>query len=642
MKTPRAIARIPPAALEALESRRLLAATPVGPEFRVNEHTVGLGVVGGARAVDADADGDFVVVWNDSDAVDGALVMARLYDRSGAPRGGAFRANTPTTRSPWVASPSVAMDDRGDFVVVYGGQDYLYNVHARRFDASGAPLGPEFRVNTTEGSATQGVQWTSVAMDADGDFVVVWWVSNPTLGGGEGVRGQRFDAAGRPQGEEFRVDDVGGPPFWTPHVAMDADGDFVVGWWGSGAWARRYSASGAPLGPGFAVGDSAFATVPVMAADGRSAVVWGGDGGPVLARRYDAPGNPQGDLIEVAPQGSSNLMASMNASGEFAVSWGDSDVYTRSFDAQGRPTGDAFRVVQPPHPYQRAATPALDDEGDLVVAWTTQVLDQNNYPVEDVWARRFDLDPSPTVAARRVFYDDSGFDGNTPGANAADDAAVATDKVALPRGQWGGLANVTSYDKGLNGIMVDVARLPAGAALTADDFSFRTGTSQDRSAWRAGPRPSGVTVRRGAGVNGTDRVTLTWPAYDPRSGAADPAAGNAWLEVTVKADANTGLASPDVFCFGNLVGETGNFAERMSVNAVDLTWVRAAQRSAAPVTSACDFNRDGRVNVVDLGIARSNFGRALQVAGPEPLTAAAPPMPGRRATRKPARLDVLH
>jgi len=56
--------------------------------------------------------------------------------------------------------------------------------------------------------------------------------------------------------------------------------------------------------------------------------------------------------------------------------------------------------------------------------------------------------------------------------------------------------------------MVDVANL--GAAPTADDFVFRAGRGGDPSAWALAATPA-ISVRRGAGTSGTDRVSFTWP-----------------------------------------------------------------------------------------------------------------------------------
>jgi ELWxxDGT repeat protein len=221
--------------------------------------------------------------------------------------------------------------------------------------------------------------------------------------------------------------------------------------------------------------------------------------------------------------------------------------------------------------------------------------------------------PPATVVGRYVFYNGSSFDGITPGADPADDRAIASDKAALLPGQAPSFANVTTYDKGLNGVMIDVADLPEGPALSAVDFTF------------AGPNAGGltsVTVRRGAGVNGSDRVTLIFLEYDRPLAAPGPkAVGNGWLTVTMKANAHTGLSAPDVFSFGNLIGDaTGD----LRVNALDVAAVKRDLNTPTTVTTRTDINRDGRVNALDVALVKRNLGHALAVPLPVAIPLAAP------------------
>ncbi|MEM6784672.1 MAG: hypothetical protein AAF624_13165, partial [Bacteroidota bacterium] len=63
------------------------------------------------------------------------------------------------------------------------------------------PEGSEFQVNTETEDEQQA---PSIAMDADGDFVIAWQ-SLGQDGYGTGVYAQRYDAAGVAQGSEFQV-----------------------------------------------------------------------------------------------------------------------------------------------------------------------------------------------------------------------------------------------------------------------------------------------------------------------------------------------------------------------------------------------------------------------------------------------------
>ena len=65
-------------------------------------------------------------------------------------------------------------------------------------------------------------------------------------------------------------------------------------------------------------------------------------------------------------------------------------------------------------------------------------------------------------------------------------AAIAPDKTALLPGQVATFANYTIYDKGINGVMVDVANLPA-VGVSAADFTFTAGTSSTPGSWAAAP-----------------------------------------------------------------------------------------------------------------------------------------------------------
>ncbi len=222
------------------------------------------------------------------------------------------------------------------------------------------------------------------------------------------------------------------------------------------------------------------------------------------------------------------------------------------------------------------------------------------------------------VVGRHVFYNHSAWDGNDPNSGPMDDAAIATEKSPLMPGQTATSANYTNYSRGINGIIIDIAGLPAANTLTVDDFRFRVGRSNDLSSWQAAPTPQ-LSVRTAAGINGSDRLTLIWP---------DHAIQQEWLEVTVLASSHTALARSDVFFFGNAIGETENTARNTLVTSVDVIAIRDHQRgpfSLAPIDDVFDINRDRLVSSIDVIIARDH-----QVG---PLTALPLISPTMRRTR---------
>ncbi len=224
----------------------------------------------------------------------------------------------------------------------------------------------------------------------------------------------------------------------------------------------------------------------------------------------------------------------------------------------------------------------------------------------------FDVDAAydeiiPGVAGRHVFYNNSSFDGNDPAPDARDDLAIAVDKRALLPGRSATAANYTSYGHGINGLMVDLHGLPAGVSLDANDFRFRVGNNSAPGSWTLLQIEPTITVRRSAGVGDSDRVTITLP---------EGAVRGRWLEVTVLPGARTGLSEPDVFYFGNAVGEAGNSAADAHVTATDVLLARNNPRNfldPAAVDFLYDYNRDGRVTTTDVLLARNNQTNFLDV-----------------------------
>ena len=114
-----------------------------------------------------------------------------------------FRVNTYTTY--YQRRPAVASDASGNFVVVwtsYFQDGSTSGVFGRRYASTGAPLGPEFRVNTY---TTSYQSWLSVASDSSGNFVVVW-ESALQDGSNSGIFGQRYSQIVPVELMDFRVE----------------------------------------------------------------------------------------------------------------------------------------------------------------------------------------------------------------------------------------------------------------------------------------------------------------------------------------------------------------------------------------------------------------------------------------------------
>lgn len=273
-----------------------------------------------------------------------------------------------------------------------------------------------------------------------------------------------------------------------------------------------------------------------------------------------------------------------------------------------------------------SATVGIKDGGDTRVTGNRLLVSYNrgDHPfIATGRAIRIARAPA-SVVGRRLYYNRSAFDGESAYANAQDDAAIARDKFAYGLAPTPGgratFANVSGYSRGINGLMIDIAGLQ-GRTPQAADFEFRTGVT----TLAAAPDPT-ITVRRGAGVAGSDRITLVWP---------DNAIRDTWLRVTVRPTANTGIAAADIFTFGHLAGDTGSGGTvGASVDVVDIARTRgAASPGAVTSSNPFDHNRDGFVNAFDLGVTRANLHTSLPWLGagaktPPPSTFANQPIGG--------------
>lgn len=224
--------------------------------------------------------------------------------------------------------------------------------------------------------------------------------------------------------------------------------------------------------------------------------------------------------------------------------------------------------------------------------------------------------PAPTIVANSIFYNNSAYDGNNGSSNQTDTNSVATDKHALLPGQTATFANYTSYDKGINGIIIDVANLDNLPRF--EDYSFMVGKDGNVANWTVAPVPTYINVYPGRGPGGSTQITIIW---------ADNAIQNEWLQVKLLANDHTNLQSDDVFYYGNAIGESGNSTTDAAVDSADELAARAhgTGLGTAAIDNPWDYNRDKAVNTQDQLIARAHRSGltplkliTVPVAGPVP------------------------
>ena len=122
------------------------------------------------------------------------------------------------------------MDAAGCFIVTWDGDPNLASlddIHARMFDPNGTALGEQFIVNTTLEEAQQNPQ---VAMNSQGEFVIVWDSRIDPNVHERDIFGQRFNNSGEPLGGQFQLNTFLESDQRCPGIAMGRDGRFVTVW----------------------------------------------------------------------------------------------------------------------------------------------------------------------------------------------------------------------------------------------------------------------------------------------------------------------------------------------------------------------------------------------------------------------------
>ena len=203
---------------------------PQGSEFRVNtqfnasEHQA---------SIAGTADGGFVVAWYhdnyNATTTEYADIYFQRYNAAGVAQGIETQANTTGLGTTIQSQPSIAALTGGGFVTVWtdsNSRDGNGNgIFGQRFNADGTANGVSFQVNsffTGDQSDPQVVGLTG------GGHIVVWRSTSQDGGGSYGIYAQRYNAAGAAVGGEFRINtDTAGNEF-EPSVTALSNGGFAV------------------------------------------------------------------------------------------------------------------------------------------------------------------------------------------------------------------------------------------------------------------------------------------------------------------------------------------------------------------------------------------------------------------------------
>lgn len=268
------------------------------------------------------ADGHFVVVWNDVYQVYGpplgenvplysvgtTRILAKRYDLDGnTDKGNILVGTSVLSPSPiygygpgTAARPAV--DPHGGFIVIWqdrnlAGKGVLYQ---RRYKADGKADGLKTQVGEPEPASSR---QASIVMDQAGNYLISWIVRRtPGVDSKTGFvqLAQRYSALGTATGSQFRFDT--GPNDWDSlTVRMDPDGDAVIAWLGlpveeccvaREVYLQTYAPDNSPKSGRVVVREEQYlnnSAVPTMNLDGygNPVVLWE-ENAQVMGRLYQA------------------------------------------------------------------------------------------------------------------------------------------------------------------------------------------------------------------------------------------------------------------------------------------------------------------------------------------------------------------
>jgi len=356
-------------------------ADAVGPRFQVNTHKKNWQY---RSAVAALADGDFVVTWM-SDGQDGSYsgIFGQRFNNSGSPVGLEFQVNTSWKQQQ--VGPSVAGLADGGFIVTWQSFDASGRaIFGQRYDAAGKRKGVEFRISTT---ATEEQRLPSVAGLRDGGFVVVWFLDNVESSASiysSTIVGQRFTATGVRAGEQFKVGNAVQDSFSysSPQVSRLTNGGFVVTW----------------------VSQTASAYY-------------------VKAQRYNANGAPAGSILKIAAVPASDTQGVTGPrvvglqKGRFVIVWNDfnytessAGTFGRRYTSDGLAAGSKFKINTTAGSHHSAV--AALASGGFVVTYVAETINL----ADGVFGQRYSEGALPTGGELSVSAPSAGLGQRDPSA----------------------------------------------------------------------------------------------------------------------------------------------------------------------------------------------------------------------------------
>ncbi|MEO7418608.1 MAG: hypothetical protein ABI163_16230, partial [Thermoanaerobaculia bacterium] len=310
-------------------------------------------------------------------------VFTQRFSSADVPLGPVVRLDEPRFRS---SGGTVAANQRGDILMIW-----------KRFFESGRTESVLQRTSPVLSTLKLRLKGEAdVAVDRDGNFVVVWAGPSPA---GRRVFGQRYNSNGTPRGPEFNAATSTTGDHRSPSVAMNQNtGEFVVVWEvrnkngdGLGIYGQRFGFTTGRQGSEFPIYVPAaserpsslqpFAAQVARADNGSFAVIWrtpvaGISPLDVVGQRYNNAGEPVGARLVIDEDDriqDSRPQIAMSPAGDFVVAWDDqgtSLAWLRLYHRDGTPAGPVLVEAPRGDAYNGTGRVTYGWNGTFVYGWT--------------------------------------------------------------------------------------------------------------------------------------------------------------------------------------------------------------------------------------------------------------------------------
>ncbi len=403
------------------------------PDFKVNQDPLSATYPQTNPRIAALPSKSFVAVWEETRNGD-FDIYGQKYDSNGVAIGGNVKLNDESFPADQYL-PDVGVDQSGNLTVAWVDFDSLF-IYARRFDSTLTALGSSFKVNT----GPVNTAWRpAVAVAPSGAFVVVW----EDIRSGFNAYGQFYDASGSPVGSNFKINsDIGISPHFAPRAEYDGSGNLTVVWEAyrngdADIYFQRYNSSGAAVDTNIlvtadVVNEDQYLPDLDRSFDGRFVITYVDtrSGDPdIYFQRYSAAGIASGSATKANSDAGGNEQwdpaVGTDSLHRFVISWADyrstSAIYTQSFDSLGAPQGSNTQINTLGSQQERNS-PGIDRhrKGNYTIVWqdhragnfdiygqrvsSSGVLQGINFKVNDDLQGAFQKNPAMVTTPNGSFY----------------------------------------------------------------------------------------------------------------------------------------------------------------------------------------------------------------------------------------------